>query len=156
MPAQNYGAAPGAYGAAPAGYGPAAGAMVAAGAGAMQGYAPPGQPVGTRGTMRNPVMTLVLGYVTCGIYAAFAVYSMLKELRNYLGKDEIVPWHIFIPFWNYVVFLAKLPNWVTEAKQRAGSRNPQSAGPVLYFFLGLYFLPKDLNEVWDPAGTSGG
>jgi hypothetical protein len=40
---------------------------------------------------------------------------------------------------------------VLEAKQMAGVANPQVAHPVLYLFLGLYFLPNDLNEVWQAA-----
>jgi hypothetical protein len=130
--------------------------MVAAAAGAMQPYAQPGEvAAGTRGTIRNPITTLLFGML-CFVYAMVALYSMMKELRAYLGRDDIVPWHIFVPILNLIVILAKLPDWVTQAKQRAGSRNPQSAGPVLYFLLLLYFLPKDLNEVWDPAGTGGG
>src|SRR5262249_47982298 len=110
---------------------------------------------GAKGKIRNPVTTLLLGML-CFVYAMVALYSMLQELKTYLNKDEIVPWHIFIPILNLIVILAKLPDWVTEAKQRAGSRNPQSSGPILYFLLCLYFLPKDLNEVWDPAGASSG
>ena len=37
-----------------------------------------------------------------------------------------------------------------EAKQMAGSRNPQASGLVLYLFLYYYALSKDLNEVWSP------
>jgi hypothetical protein len=53
------------------------------------------------------------------------------------------------------VILGNLPEWVSEAKQRAGSRNPQSAGPILYFLLLPYFFTKDMNEVWDPMGATG-
>jgi heme/copper-type cytochrome/quinol oxidase subunit 3 len=126
--------------------------MMHAGSGAMQGYGAPGMAgAGSPGTLRNPVMVLVMSML-CGFYAMFALFSMLSELRAYTGKEEIVPWHIFIPIYNIVV-LIKSAEWVTEAKQRAGCRDPQSAGPLLYFLLSPYFMAKDLNEVWNPMGA---
>jgi hypothetical protein len=108
---------------------------------------------GIKPGVRNPVLVTVLTFVTCGLYGAVTFYMMLSELRAYLNKEEIVPWHIFVPVLGLIVMLGKLPGWVTEAKQRAGSRNQQSAGPVLYFLLPTYFVTKDLNEVWDPMGA---
>lgn len=125
--------------------------MVQAGGSAL---APMSQGVSKPG-VRNPVMVTVLTFVTCGLYGMIMFYTMLSELKAYLNKEEIVPWHIFVPILGLIVLLGKLPEWVTEAKQRAGSRNPQSAGPIMYFLLGPYFVTKDLNEVWDPMGTSG-
>ena len=121
--------------------------MVQAGAGA--GYAG-----GAKGTIRNPILVTLLTPVTCAIYWIIALYSMMSELKAYLNKEEIVPWHMFVPVLNIIILFTKLPGWVTEAKQRAGSRNPQSAGPIMYFLLAPYFLTKDMNEVWDPTGAS--
>jgi hypothetical protein len=125
--------------------------MMPAGSAAL---APGGYAQAGKGPIRNPVMVTLLTFVTCGIYGIFTFYSMMAELRNYLAKAEIVPWHIFVPILNWIVILAKLPVWVTEAKQRAGSRNPQSAGGLLYFLLFPYFFTKDMNDVWDPTGAS--
>jgi hypothetical protein len=125
----------------------AAGAALAPG-----GYAQ--QAAGGKGPIRNPIMVTLLTMVTCGLYGIFTFYSMMSELRAYLNKQEIVPWHIFVPILGVIVMLGKLPGWVTEAKQRAGSRNPQSSGPVLYFLLFPYFFTKDMNDVWDPTGAS--
>jgi hypothetical protein len=121
--------------------------MVHAGAGAAYGGG------GAKGTIRNPILVTLLTPVTCFIYWIIALYSMMSELKAYLNKDEIVPWHMFVPVLNFIILLTKLPGWVTEAKQRAGSRNPQSAGPVMYFLLPTYFFTKDMNEVWDPTGA---
>ena len=124
--------------------------MVQAGSSAL---APGSQPLSKPG-VRNPVVVTLLTFVTCGLYGMIAFYMMLSELKAYLNKEEIVPWHIFVPILSLIVLLGKLPGWVTEAKQRAGSRNQQSSGPVLYFLLAPYFVTKDLNEVWDPMGTA--
>jgi hypothetical protein len=133
--------APSPYGQPPAGYGPP---------GAAGGFAPAGYaaPFAARGKVRNPFIVLLLACVTCGIYGMVWSYKSLAELRAYLTKAEIVPWHILIPILNIVVLLFKLPDWVTEAKQRAGARNPKSAGALLYFLLGWYFITTDLNEIW--------
>jgi hypothetical protein len=34
----------------------------------------------------------------------------------------------------------------------AGVPNAQVASPVLYLFFGIFFLPGDLNEIWQAAG----
>ena len=163
-PPQGYGPPPGGYGGAPggpppygapqggydpSGYAPAGG-MVPAGGAALA----PASQSSSNPRVRNPVMVTLLTYVTCGIYGIIAFYSMMSELKAYLNKEEIVPWHLFVPVLGLIILLAKLPGWVTEAKQRAGSRNPQSAGPIMYFLLAPYFFTKDMNEIWDPMGTS--
>ena len=124
--------------------------MVQAGGAALA----PMSGAGSKPNVRNPVMVTVLTFLTCGLYGAIMLYMMLSELRAYLNREEIVPWHIFVPILGIIVLLGKLPGWVTEAKQRAGSRNQQSSGPILYFLLYPYFVTKDLNEVWDPMGSS--
>ena len=108
---------------------------------------------GPIGKIRNPVMTLVLGYVTCGILALISFWSMLNELKNFRGKDDLNPIFFFIPVLQYIE-IWKLNEKVLDAKRMAGVPNPQVASPIAYLFLALYFLPGDLNEIWQAA--SGG
>jgi hypothetical protein len=103
--------------------------------------------------VRNPIMVTLFSML-CFVYGLVTIYAMMNELKAYLNKEEIVPWHIFVPILGIIVMLTKLPGWVTEAKQRAGSRNQQSAGPIMYFLLFPYFFTKDMNDVWDPMGTA--
>lgn len=148
-PPAGFGAPPqaGAYGAPPGqpGFQPASG---------MAPYAAPGMQAygatGPKGTIRNPITVILLTFITCGIYGMFAFWSMLSELKAYLRKDEIQPIFMFIPVLN-LIQLIQLPGWVSEAKQRAGCQNPESAGLILYWLFGVYFIPKDLNEVWESA-----
>jgi hypothetical protein len=42
---------------------------------------------------------------------------------------------MFVPFLNYYFLWIKVPEQVAKAKQKAGSRNPQSASIVMYIFL---------------------
>jgi hypothetical protein len=81
---------------------------------------------------------------------------MMNELKNYLRSEEIVPWHIFIPYYNLYLLIIKVPKWVSDAKQKAGCANPNSMGLVMYLFLAAYAFPSDLNEVWQKAAQPGG
>jgi hypothetical protein len=127
----------------------------------MQGYAAPGAlahaggaALGARGPIgktRNPVMVFVLTYVTCGIYGLIAMWGMLNELKAFRGKDDISPIMFFLPIIG-ILNLWALPGKVLEAKQMAGVPNAQVPHPILYLFFGIYFLPHDLNEIWQAAG----
>jgi len=105
---------------------------------------------GPKGQTRNPMMVLLLSMV-CFLYGIYQYYVMLGELKAFLNSDEINPIHAFIPVLN-ILLIFKLPGWVLEAKRRAGVPNPEVANVLFYFLFGMYFLPKDLNEVWNPTG----
>jgi hypothetical protein len=107
---------------------------------------------GPVGKIRNPVMTVVISCI-CFVYAIIQVWQMLNELKAFRGKDDLNPIFFFIPILNYIE-LWKLNEKVLDAKRMAGVPNPQVASPVLYLFLAMFFLPGDLNEIWQAA--SGG
>ncbi len=104
---------------------------------------------GPRGQTRNTTTALLGTLFCCGMYHLIGGYGMLNELKQYTKDESLQPWHMFIPVLNLLMIL-KLPDIVTRAKQMAGSRNPQSAGLVMYLFLMPFALAKDLNQVWDP------
>jgi hypothetical protein len=110
-------------------------------------------PAGGRGAVgktRNPVMVLLISML-CFVYALIEGLAMLKELMAFRGKTDINLIFLLLPILN-ILEIWKLPAKVLEAKQMAGVHNAEVAHPVLYLFLGLYFLPADLNEVWQAAG----
>jgi hypothetical protein len=111
-----------------------------------------GQLAGGRGQTRNPVTTLVLSLVCC-VYGLYQSWMMLNELQQYTRDEEFKPFYMFIPVLGIYFMLIKVPEQVARAKQMAGSRNPQAAGIVLYFFIPQFALAKDLNEIWDPMLT---
>jgi hypothetical protein len=122
--------------------------MAMAGPGGMAGGAR-----GPVGKVRNPIMVLVLAMV-CFVYAIVAYWSMLNELKAFRGKDDINPIFMFIPILN-ILLIWGLPAKVLEAKQMAGVPNAQVVHPILYLLLGTYFLPADLNEVFQAASGQG-
>jgi hypothetical protein len=107
---------------------------------------------GPIGKVRNPVMTAVISCI-CFVYAIIQIWGMLNELKAFRGKDDLKPILFFVPILNYIE-LWKLNEKVLDAKRMAGVPNPQVASPILYLFLALFFLPGDLNEIWQAA--SGG
>lgn len=119
----------------------------------QQGFAAPGVATGGGpvGQTRNPVMVLLISFI-CFFYYIISMMKMLEELKAYTGNQEITPWHILIPYYNLYLAFIKLPKWVGEAKQKAGSQNPQPMGGILYVLLGPYALASDLNQVWNPRG----
>ena len=119
----------------------------------MPGAAPMMGPMGARGPIgktRNPVVVFLVSMI-CFVYALIQIWGMLNELKAFRGKDDINPIMFFLPILS-IINMWNLPPKILEAKQMAGVPNPQVAHPVLYLFLGLWFLPNDLNEIWKAAG----
>lgn len=120
-------------------------------------YAQPLAPSGARGPIgkvRNPVATFLLAML-CFVYGLIAYIQMLGELKRFRQKNDLSIILFFIPIISIIEVL-KLPEKVADAQRMAGIANPQVAHPVLYLFFGVYFLPADLNEVWEAARRSGG
>ena len=79
---------------------------------------------------------------------------MVNELKAFRQKDDINPIMLFIPIMNLLMIWG-LPEKMLEAKRMAGVPNPSVPHPILYLLLGLYFMPADLNEVFQAAGGAG-
>ena len=154
-PGGGYGAPQGGGYGAPGGFSPPQDPYGPPGGGApmvpMGGYGGGGQR-GPIGKIRNPVMTIVLSCV-CFVYAIIQLWQMLNELKAFRGKDDLNPIMFFLPIISYIE-MWKLNAKVLDAKQMAGVPNAQVASPVLYLFFAIFFLPGDLNEIWQAA--SGG
>ena len=95
---------------------------------------------------------LLISWVCC-FYGIFQLWTMLSELKSYTRDDSFQPWWLLIPFLNLYFILAVLPAQVRKAKQMAGSRNPEPNNLLLYWFVGVYALANDLNQVWDPQSA---
>jgi len=104
---------------------------------------------GPIGTIRNPVMTIVISCV-CFIYGIIQWWKMLNELKAFRGKDDLNPIMFFVPIIQYLE-LWKLSEKVLDAKRMAGIPNAE-VNQIMYFLFGFFFLPGDLNEIWQAAG----
>jgi len=102
------------------------------------------------GRTRNPVMTLVFSML-CFVYAIIQLWQMTNELKAYRGKEDIKPIFFFIPILG-LIEMWKLAPKILEAKQMAGVPNASVQHPALYLLFSIFFLPSDLNEIWQAAG----
>ena len=100
------------------------------------------------------IIGLVFSLANLALYVFIAIqlWKMLKELKAFRQKDDINPILFYVPILS-IIEMWKLGPKVLEAKQLAGVQNAQVVHNVLYLFFGaIYFLPKDLNEIWQAAG----
>jgi hypothetical protein len=109
-------------------------------------------PHGPIGQTRNPVMVTVISCI-CGFYGMWQGYQMLQELKAFRQKDDINLIMFLIPVLNLLEMM-KLADKVADAKRMAGSNKPAASG-IMYLLLGIYFLPADLNDVWEAARAGG-
>ena len=71
---------------------------------------------------------------------------MFAELNSVTNSNTIKWWLLLIPFYNYYVMWVLVPQEMTKAKQMSGVQQP-TRGFVVYFFLWLYALAADLNDI---------
>jgi len=106
---------------------------------------------GPIGKTRSPIVVLLLGSITCGLYALWTVYSMANELNAFRRKNDVNPILCLV----YIGFFA-VPDAVVEARQLAGMAPGSPPNAILYILLWWWFLVNDLNEIWAAAQRSGG
>ncbi len=81
-----------------------------------------------------------------GVLAIYQFYQMVNEVK-WVTKDESLQfWPIIIPIYNLIWILTILPVHVTKAKQMVGAQQP-TRSLVVYFFLSLYALAADVNDI---------
>jgi hypothetical protein len=133
------------------GFGGAVGGFGAAAGGAMQqGFGGAMAGPGSRPTIRNPVVTLLMCFIP--IYGLIVWYGMVKELKNFTNDSDFFEFGWIIPCYGLFWALSVLPNQVSKGKQMAGSQRPANS-IVLYIFLAPYALASDLNQIADPNWT---
>jgi hypothetical protein len=113
------------------------------------------------GEKREPVMTLVLPLVTCGIYGFYWWYVTATEIRNALNRPDINPgMDLMLGILTcgiYFIFLAhKYTQLMLEMQDRAGlPRNDISlVALLLYIFFNpasFFIMQTELNRIWDAA-----
>ena len=125
------------------------------------------------GTPRDPALTLVLIFLTCGIYYLYFIYVVSRETSEFLGESDISPgvevllslvtcglWNIY---WDY-----RIGKRIAEMAARA--ELPPTDNAVLYLVLDLAgfggfaslglinpVLQQDsLNRIWRAAQSGSG
>jgi hypothetical protein len=111
----------------------------------------------------NPTTVLILGFVTCGLYALYWMWVRVKEMNEYLGKQVVNPMFVFPgcicgPVMIYAMWL--YVNGLPEMQKKAGITDAKDE-KVLHLVLlvllgpvGMYMIQQKLNELWAKAGIS--
>lgn len=104
---------------------------------------------GAPGQIRNPIMVFLIGYICC-FYAMFQLKEIEGELRRYTGKGDSgsILWFIFP-----LIPLLGMGELVGAARAKAGTATQGNGSFIMYWLLGMYFIPKDANEVWERLGV---
>jgi amino acid transporter len=137
------------------GMGGGAGEMMGGGGG---GGAMVGQH-GPKGAVRNGVMVLVYGLLSCGIYQMIWFMAVAKEMKEYLQRDEpdgmkilglsIITCGVYYFYWA----LTRCGALIQEMQQRAGIANPTNPGIMLLIpYYNVIVMQEELNKVWQAPG----
>jgi hypothetical protein len=110
----------------------------------------------------NPTTVLILGFVTCGLYAIYWMWLRVKEMNEYLGKQVVNPMFVFpgcvcYPVMWYAAWL--YANGLPEMQKKAGiePKDEKVLHAVLLILLapvGQYMVQQKLNELWAKTGQS--
>jgi hypothetical protein len=79
-----------------------------------------------------------------GAYFGFvSLFKMLSEIKSVTNNASFAWWYLLIPIYGIVILL---PAEVANAKRTVGAQEPVRS-PVLYFFVALYALASDVNDI---------
>jgi len=110
----------------------------------------------------NPTTVLLLGLFTCGIYPLYWLWLRVKEMNEYLGKQQVNPMFVFPGCLCYFVVLYAAwlyVNGIPEMQKKAGieakdEKVLQAVLLILVMPVGMYVIQQKLNEIWAKAGLS--
>lgn len=109
-----------------------------------------------RGEVRNPIVILVLTYVTCSIYALIWTWQVVKEVNSGLGRQEfnfateLVLSILTCGLWG-LWFQWRLCHAVVELQRRWGVAVEFDPALLMVFSIlgvGPFFMQTGLNRVW--------
>ena len=110
------------------------------------------------GKVKSPAAVIIFSIITCGIYALVWIYSFAKDLKNYLGSEDIKPGldlllcMVCFPYMFYWTY--KYGKCISEAQKKAGI--PESNDEILYLVLAIFglfivdmaIMQSKVNEIW--------
>jgi Domain of unknown function (DUF4234) len=133
----------------------------------MPGVAPYGAAVpstGELGRMRPTGMTILLFFVTLGIWGFVYYFQVFEEMRRHSGRGLGGVWALVVSILFGLVTPFLLSNEVGRLHEMRGRRAPVSAVTGLWFFPGLlivvgpfiWFVRTNnaLNDYWQSMGVS--
>jgi hypothetical protein len=128
-------------------------------------YAQYAQPQGPIGQMRPTGMTILLFFVTLGIWAFIYYYQTHEEMKRHTGEGVGGVIALVLAIFVGIVNPFLLSHEVGQLYARRGQQPPVSAVTGLWFFPGMFILVgpfiwfiqtnNALNEYWQSVGARG-
>ncbi|MES2387102.1 MAG: DUF4234 domain-containing protein [Bacteroidota bacterium] len=113
---------------------------------------------------RDPILVLILGFITCGIYLIYWNYKVTEVLNSALEREVMSPMlaafsGCCMPLNLYFYYVGG--NALTEVSQKTG--NPQFQDKTVLLMVLGFFVPMvaamvmqgHLNEMYDRTGAKG-
>ena len=72
--------------------------------------------------------------------------KMVSEIKSVTKNANFAWWWVIIPIYGIYWMVILLPQEVANAKRTVGAQEP-TRSPVLYFFVSLYALASDVNDI---------
>jgi len=122
-----------------------------------------GPATGELGRMRPTGMTILLFFVTLGIWGFVYYFQVHEEMRRHSGRGLGGVWALVISIIFGVISPLLLSNEVGQLYERRGQQAPVTALTALWFFPGMLILVgpfiwfvktnNALNEYWQGLGV---
>lgn len=95
---------------------------------------------GPPGETRSVGMSILLFFVTCGIYGWYWAYKTAEELKRYAnvglgGLVQLLLWVFISPVSGFLI-----PNDIKEMYELEGEQSPVNAMTGLWFFPGMFII----------------
>ena len=109
-----------------------------------------------KGLLDNPMMVLILGFVTCYLFAIYWMWVRTKELNAELGKQQVNPMFIFPGcicgpvFWYGDWLFAQGFHEVKKKKKGAEAKDEIILHTILLILLapvGQFMIQTQMNEM---------
>jgi hypothetical protein len=123
-----------------------------------------GQPTGALGTMRPTGMTMLLFFVTFGIWGFVYYFQTQEEMKRHTGEGLGGVLALVIAVFFGIVSPFFLSHEVGRLYERRGQTPPVTAVTALWFFPGMFILVgpfiwfvrtnRALNEYWRSQGVT--
>ncbi|MCU0848599.1 MAG: DUF4234 domain-containing protein [Spirochaetes bacterium] len=112
-----------------------------------------------KGEIRNPAAVIIFSIITCGIYALVWIYKFSREIKDYLGREDLNPGtdlilsmicFPYLIYWSYKYGLL-----IMDAQKKAGKQ--PSDDTVLYLIVAIFglfivdmaIMQSKMNEIWE-------
>lgn len=124
---------------------------------------PPAAPTGSGnvGELRSPLVVLLLGLITCGIYFLFWYYKSFDEMKDYSGEGLGGLVGLLLSIFCGIITMFVMPAEVGNLYERDGKEKPISAMtglwnlvPIIGSIVWVFKVQGRLNDFWESKGAT--